>query len=81
MCSCVQLCAAVCSCVQLCVVVYLVSDEVLLVAGVAAQHSQAVPTQQVFGVGVKLLKVSPEVRVEGRPEATHLRTHTHTHYM
>lgn len=77
------LCVVVCGCVWLCVVVYLVSGKVLLVAGVTAQHSQAVLTQQVFGVSVKLLKVSPELRVEGRPEVTHLHAHTHTytHYM
>lgn len=39
----------------------LVSGEVLLVAGVTAHHSQTVLTQQVFGVGMNLMKVRPDV--------------------
>lgn len=39
----------------------LVADEVLLVAGVAAQHSQAVLTHKVSGAGVTLLKVEPHI--------------------
>lgn len=39
---------------------YLVSGEVLLVAGATLQHSQTVLAQQVFGVGVNPLKVSPQ---------------------
>lgn len=58
---------------------YLVSGKVLLVAGAAAQDSQAVLTQQVFGFSVKLLEVLPDLRVERGPEVTHLQQReTHT---
>lgn len=43
------------------VATYLVADEVLLVAAVAAQHSQAVLAHEVPGVGVTLLKVEPHI--------------------
>lgn len=55
----------------------LVSSKVLLVASVTAQNSQAVLAQQVSGVSVSLLKVSPDVWVEGGPEVTDLQ-HRHT---
>lgn len=45
-------------CVQ---VEYLVNAEVLLVAGTAVQDFQAVPAQEVVGVGVKLFKVRPQL--------------------
>lgn len=51
----------------------LVADDVLLVAGTQAQHSEAVRTHQVSGVWVNRPEVSPDVRVEGRAEVAHLR--------
>lgn len=70
--------AGVCVCV--CAGEYLVNAEVLLVAGAAVQDFQAVAAQEVVGVGVEVFKVGPQLRVEGRPEVTHLR-HTHTHLL
>lgn len=49
------------------------ADDVLLVAGAQAQHSEAVRTHQVSGVCVSRPEVSPDVNVEGRAEVTHLR--------
>lgn len=51
---------------------YLVADDVLLVAQVKAQHSEAVRTQQVFSVSVSGPKVKTDVAVEGRAELAHL---------
>lgn len=45
-----------CVCVE-----YLVESEVLLVAATAVQDFQAVSAQEVVGVGVELLKVSPHL--------------------
>ena len=44
-----------------CACVYLVLGKVLLVAGVTAQDSQTVLTEQVFGVSMSFLKVRPHV--------------------
>lgn len=46
---------------RLAVTAYLVSGEVLLVAGTAMQDSQTVLAQKVMGSGMKSIKMRPQV--------------------
>lgn len=64
-------CTALISCSA---AVYLMAGNVLLVAAVAVQNSEAVLTQQLPGVTVNLSEVRPGLGVEGRPKLTHLQT-------
>lgn len=51
---------------------YLVSQQVMLVAGRVSGHLQAEDTQQEAGVSVEAGEVLQDVRVEGRAIGTHL---------
>lgn len=51
---------------------YLVSQQVMLVAGRVSGHFQAEDTQQEAGVSVEAGEVLEDIRVEGRAIGTHL---------